>query len=138
MSEDTPDSTVSNGRASLTQVYALVDQTRTELGGRIDDLAARVNTLVVSHENRLTILEQKAVTQDAHLVSVDNKLTLYGRELGALKDQQRDDEAAQRALSDAQSRRLATRRWLISTAISIAFILAAVGVVADPVDAVAG
>jgi hypothetical protein len=126
MSEDTPDSTVSNGRASLTQVYALVDQTRTELGGRIDDLAARVNTLVVSHENRLTILEQKAVTQDAHLVSVDNKLTLYGRELGALKDQQRDDEAAQRALSDAQSRRLATRRWLISTAISIAFILAAV------------
>lgn len=126
MSEDTPDSTVSNGRASLTQVYALVDQTRTELGGRIDDLAARVNTLVVSHENRLTILEQKAVTQDAHLVSVDNKLTLYGRELGGLKDQQRDDEAAQRALSDAQSRRLATRRWLISTAISIAFILAAV------------
>lgn len=126
MSEDTPDGTVSNGRASLTQVYALVDQTRTELGGRIDDLAARVNTLVVSHENRLTILEQKAVTQDAHLVSVDNKLTLYGRELGGLKDQQRDDEAAQRALADAQSRRLATRRWLISTAISIAFILAAV------------
>ena len=126
MSEDTTDGTVNNGRASLTQVYALVDQTRTELGGRIDDLAARVNTLVVSHENRLTILEQKTVTQDAHLVSVDNKLTLYGRELGGLKDQQRDDEAAQRALSDAQSRRLATRRWLISTAISIAFILAAV------------
>lgn len=126
MSEDTTDGTVNNGRASLTQVYALVDQTRTELGGRIDDLAARVNTLVVSHENRLTILEQKTVTQDAHLVSVDNKLTLYGRELGGLKDQQRDDEAAQRALADAQSRRLATRRWLISTAISVAFILAAV------------
>ncbi len=128
MADDTPDaaSSLNNGRASLTQVYSLVDQTRTELGGRIDDLANRVNTLVVSHENRLTILEQKTVTQDAHLVALDNKMTAYGRELGSLKNQQRDDEAAQRALSDAQTRRLATRRWLISTAISIAFILAAV------------
>lgn len=127
MAEDAPESSaLNNGRASLTQVYTLVDQTRTELGGRIDDLANRVNTLVVSHENRLTILEQKAVTQDARLVSLDNKATAHGREIGDLKNQQRDDEAAQRALGDAHSRRLATRRWLISTAISIAFILAAV------------
>jgi hypothetical protein len=46
-----------NERATVALVYRVVNETRTELGDKIDDLAEKVDQVVVSHEHRLTTQE---------------------------------------------------------------------------------
>lgn len=113
-----------DGRATVREVYDLVDKTRAELGERIDGLGDRIDTLVTSHEHRLTVVE---ATQGAHAEQIarhDQRLDELGNEIGTLRDRQRADEAATNAIAAADATQANNRKWVIATAIAVAGVIA--------------
>lgn len=107
------------GTATLKDVYEAVDNVRTELGGKIDKLTDTVNTVVTSHEHRLTVVEQSATIQDARITIIEGEVKKHSDEIADVNNTLRTDEAASAALAAAATKRQTTRRWIIGTAIGI-------------------
>lgn len=114
------------GAATLKDVYTAVDNLRTELGGKLDSLAETVNTVAVSHEHRLTVIEQLATTQDARLTIAEAEVKKHSDEIAATNQELRESEAANKALADASDKRSSRRRWIIGTAIALAGLVATI------------
>ena len=121
------------GAATLKDVYTSVDNLRTELGAKIDALSESVNTVAVSHEHRLTIIEQLATTQDARLTVAEAEVKKHSDEIAATNKELGEAEAAAKALADAKATRNTTKRWVIGTIIAIAGILFTIGLILLPV-----
>ena len=129
-----------SGSATIREVYALVNEVRDDLGGRIDatnqsiaDLRATVSTIVTSHEHRLTVNEEQITTLSQQHAALISRVDGHGHDLGVIKDRMREDEAATKALSDARDKHSINRRWVIGTVLgtvgamaSISYILVAV------------
>ena len=114
------------GSATVKDVYTAVDNLRTELGGKIDALAETVNTVAVSHEHRLTVIEQLATTQDARLTTAEAEVKKHSDEISSVRDKLREDEATAKALAAAADKRSTTRRWIAGTAIAVLGLIATV------------
>lgn len=69
-------------------------------------------------------LETKA--DKSQVEAINRRLDDHGREIGKLKDRQREDEAATSALSTARQARGAWRQWAISNAPGFTLALIAV------------
>lgn len=80
--------------ATLKDVYDLVDRSRQETTGQITSLAQKFDAFAQSNEHRLTIVETHQAAQAQQLTEVVSRLDKHGVDIGALKDQQRVDEAA--------------------------------------------
>jgi hypothetical protein len=120
------ESSESNGRATLKDVYDRVDTVRQEIGAQIANLGTKFDAFVTSNEHRLTILETHQAAEAVRHNDVMARLEEHGIEIGRLKDQQRADEAAAKALEDAESTRTSARnRWVTGSA-SVVIALAAV------------
>lgn len=104
-----------NGKATLRDVYSLVNATRQEVARSIGELASKFDAFVTSNEHRLTILETHHGVQARQLAELVSRVDRHGEDLGKLKDQQRTDEAATNALSSARS-----SRWRSANAVIIA------------------
>ena len=119
-----------NDRATLRDVFDAVNETRAEIHERIDTLGGKFDAFVTSNEHRLTVLETHQGEHSKQLTSLMNRLNEHGRDIGGIKDKQREDEAAQRALENSKSsawqRHSATIGWTISGVIAIGAILALV------------
>ena len=120
MSDDT------SGHASIKDVYELVDRTRVESGDKIDALGTKFDSFVTSNEHRLTRIEIRQDAHDQQFATVLNRLDSHGREIGSLKDQQQRDEAADRAVNDANSAKWTFREKLIGVAASAVLAAAAI------------
>lgn len=64
----------SDGRATVQKVYDVVGELRAELSAKIDYLAAKVDTVVVSHEHRITTVETVQAGHDIQLVDHEGRL----------------------------------------------------------------
>lgn len=71
-----------------------------------------------------TKLDSKA--DKAELVALTARVDAHGHEIGQLKDRQRDDETAGKALETARTKALSSRQWAVGILISA--IIAAVGI----------
>lgn len=114
------------GTATIKDVYAAVDNVRTELGGKIDKLADTVNTVVTSHEHRITVAEQAVATQSERLLALEKGQKEHSDEIATIKDTQREKTAKKKALADAKASKQSTRRWIVGTLIAILGVLASV------------
>lgn len=94
---------------SGSDLLSLVDR----IGTRLDSGFARIEAK----------LDGKADKSD--LIRIEARLDEHGREIGRLKDQQREDEVAQRAVDDQREKRSTSsqRRWNYA----LSFALVAVG-----------
>jgi len=101
--------------ATLKDVYDLVDRSRQETTGQITSLAEKFDAFAQSNEHRLTIVETHQATQAQQLTEVVSRLDKHGADIGALKDQQRADEAAAQLLDGRWSK----RNTVIATGASI-------------------
>lgn len=68
-------------------------------------------------------LETKA--DKSQIDAITRRLDEHGREIGALKDRQREDEAAASALSGARASRLSGRQWAVGILFTAAIALSA-------------
>ncbi len=114
------------GQATIRDVYQAVSDVRTELGEKIDKLSDVVNTVVTSHEHRLTVVEQSQTIHDARITVNEAEMKKHSDEIAAVRDKLREDEAATAALADAASKRGAARRWIVGTGIAVAGLIATV------------
>lgn len=112
-----------DGNATLRDVYERVDAVRNELGEKIDDLREAVNVGVLSHEHRITIVEQTTTTQAEQILALTERVDGQGHDIAALQDRQRSDEAATSALTAARSSTSASLRWAIDAALAAAVAL---------------
>jgi chromosome segregation ATPase len=117
----------SQERATVREVYTLVNEVREDLGARVDkvsesveELSKAVNVIATSHEHRLTVLEETQAAHSTALVTINNRLDSHGASIGGLKDQQNRDEAATKALTDAKAKRGSRRQWAIGLAVLVA------------------
>ena len=121
------DSSPVGERATIREVYALVNDVREDLGARVDkvsetvdELSRVVSVITTSHEHRLTVNEEQLAAHSTALVTIGNRLDAHGLDIGALKDQQNRDEAATRALTDAKAKSGSRRQWAIGLAVLVA------------------
>ena len=115
-----------NSHTTLSETYALVDQTRKEVNSRIDDLGSKFDAFVTSNEHRLTVLETHQGAQAQQIINIIARQDDHGEDIGKIKDRLRDDEATERALSDEKKSRWTTRTTLITVAASITIALVSV------------
>ncbi len=106
-----------NGRATLREVYTLVEATRSELTTSVNQLAAEFRAFAAPVADRLTVVEQQVKFQGEQLASDARRLDTHGHDIGLLKDTQRSDEVATAALQGARTKRVAWRQWAIGTAL---------------------
>ena len=102
--ERTPDQTVIINPQVTYNIGDLLDR----LGTRLDSGFASINTK----------LDNKADKSD--LAAINARLDEHGREIGRLKDRQREDEAASMAVSAQRDRARDWRRWALEFAVSAA------------------
>lgn len=105
--------------AGIREVYGLVDDVRQDLGGRLDALTERIDSVVINQEHRLTAAETTLVEHGARLARVEAGLKVHDDRLTA-------DEAAQQALTKAATRQLSNRQWAVLAALTAVMALAAV------------
>ena len=92
----------------------------------VGDLLDRMGTRIDQGFATITAkLDNKADKSD--LAAINARLDEHGREIGRLKDRQREDEAAQKALEGAQTRRASMRQWSVSTWVAIAGVASSAG-----------
>ena len=115
-----------DGRATVREVYALVNEVRDDLGKRIDHLSETVDTIVASHEHRLTIQEQVQAIHSERLAANDHNVKEHADQIAAINTQLREDEAATRAINEAKTKRQTTRRWVVGTILSLTLIIVSV------------
>ena len=117
-----------NNRATLPDVYNAVNDTRREVMEHIDALGTKFDTFVTTNEHRLSVLETHNAAQAEKISGVLTRLDEHGHEIGTLKDKQREDEAAQKALANSKNagwtRHSAQIGWAISAIIAVGAILA--------------
>ena len=115
-----------NSHTTLSETYALVDQTRKEVNSRIDDLGSKFDAFVTSNEHRLTVLETHQGAQAQQIINIIARQDDHGEDIGKIKDRLRDDESTERALADDKKSRWTTRTTLITVAASITIALVSV------------
>lgn len=86
-----------------------------DVGDLLDRLGTRLDT---GFATLIEKLDNKADKSD--LAAINARLDEHSKEIGQLKDRQREDEAAQRALLKVKSSTTNWRRWAIEAVISAA------------------
>lgn len=109
--------------ATLKDVYELVDRTRQETTGQISSLAEKFDLFAQSNEHRLTIVETHQAVQAQQLSEVVNRLDKHGQDIGALKDQQRADEAAAKERTSIFTRRHAVIGMVASAVVAVGTVI---------------
>lgn len=107
------------GAATIKDVWAAVDNVRTELGGKIDQLRETVNIVVASHEHRLTINETTQATHSERLTSLETNQSKHSNEIAAINEKLRETEGAREARQVAKAKRTSTRRWITGTVLTV-------------------
>ena len=107
------------GHATIRETYDLVNETRQELNDRIDNLGGKIDSFVTTSEHRLTILETHQATQGERLNKFSARLDEHGRLLGALKDRQKIDEAAEVAIEEQSKTHWTNRSTLLTVIASL-------------------
>lgn len=109
-----------SGRATIRDVLVATGQVRDELrdvkddiGGRLDRLSDRVDTVVSNHEHRITVGEQQIAALAQEHAQLVVRVDAHGHDIGVLKDRVRADEAASDALSAAGEKKSKRREHII-------------------------
>lgn len=116
-------------RPSMRDVVDIVTDTRKELNESITSLGGKFDAFVTSNEHRLTVVEMHQASQGAEITEVVQRLNRHGEDIGALKDQQKRDEATTDALAGSRTergRRWTSRNALILTLSSLAVALSSI------------
>jgi len=111
--------------ATIRDVYDLVDRTRQETTGQITSLAQKFDAFAQSNEHRLTIVETHQAAQAQQLTEVASRLDDHGRAIGALKDQQAIDEAAEKNRSSTWTKRTSLIAVIASAVMAIVGVISA-------------
>lgn len=115
-----------NTAVTIRDVYEVVDSRTKELAEGVKELGNKFDAVVTSNEHRFTVLEMHQASQDQRITEMGTRLDAHGKEIGALKDQQQQDEAATRALEGAKKARWSTRATIITTLCSLCIAVAAI------------
>lgn len=101
------------GAADMDDVISLVQDVRSDLGGRLDRLSDNVARIATDHAERLTRAETRLEGHDKELEGINARLNRHGEKLGELADDAREEKSATEALKGEKKRRLLDRRWLV-------------------------
>ena len=112
------------GHATIRETYDLVSETRQELNERIDTLGDKIDSFVTTSEHRLTVLETHQGAQAERLNKIGDRLDEHGKLLGALKDRQRVDEAAEVAIEEQTKNHWTNRSTLMTVIASLVLAIA--------------
>ena len=113
-----PGNGMDSNRATIKDVYEALNDTRQEVMDHIDGLGTKFDQFVTSNEHRLTILETHQSAQAEKVTGVLKRLDAHGVDIGTIKDKQREDEAAQRALQNSKSGQWTHRTTVITICFS--------------------
>lgn len=89
-----------------------------DLAKYLDNLGSRMDSGIARIEAKL---DQKA--DKADLAGINARLDEYGKEIGRLKDRQREDEAAQHAVDSAAKVRVDSKQRKWNIALSLALVV---------------
>lgn len=118
-----------DGRATIREVYALVDDRTAAITSHIDErtgaimdtvnsLAASVQSTFGAHEHRLTVVEEHQANHAGALSSLTTRVDAHSGQLSALETRTASEEAATAALQDAKDRRRDWRRFAVPLFVS--------------------
>ena len=109
--------------ADMDTVVALVQSTRDDLGARIDKLSERIDTVVTSHEHRLTVVETHQASQGERIGALEAKAAVTDTAVAAIVERQKADEAVTDALTSKRVASIAARHWMVGTLLSVLLVL---------------